>query len=85
MYYNDKDKSYLNHWYNWAAEGREKEQLFYEIELLVRDMIKSIFPDLITEFKEKIRIEISAAIDSGKIDLSGLKQSIIDYINKNIS
>ena len=85
MFNGIKEKSYMNHWYSWAAQGREKEQLFYEIELLVKDIIKSILPELIAEFKEKISIEVSAAIDNGKIDLSGLKQSIIDYINRNLS
>ena len=25
MFYNNKDKSYMNHWTNWAVDGAEKE------------------------------------------------------------
>ena len=30
-FYNDKNKTYLNHWYNWAADGPEKEEMFQDI------------------------------------------------------
>ena len=32
MFFNQKDKSYMNHWDNWAIDSIEKELLFQEIQ-----------------------------------------------------
>ena len=55
MFFNEKDKSYKNHWYNWAMESIEKEALFQEVRQLVEDMIKELLPRMIEDyFKERI-------------------------------
>ena len=55
MFLNEKNKSYMNHWYNWAMDSIEKEALFQEVRQLVEDMIKELLPRMIEDyFKERI-------------------------------
>ena len=44
MFYGRKDKSYLNHWSDWAIKGEEREELFQDVRQLVEDMIKELLP-----------------------------------------
>ena len=79
------EKSYMNHWYKWAAESKEKEQLFYDIRQLVEDMIKELVPPLLKEYSKLIDIDIITRLDGRRVDLDGIEKAIRDYIQDSLT
>lgn len=75
-FYNDKNKTYLNHWYNWAADGPEKEEMFQDIRQLVEDMIREMLPQIIEEYISLYNIDIQTRINGKINNLSGLRSDI---------
>lgn len=84
MFYNDKNKSYINHWFRWAEKGIEREELFQDVRQLVEDMIKQILPQAIEEHLNGLTIDVETRINGKTADLSGLKgeleQIIVDEL-----
>lgn len=87
MFFNDKSKSYMNHWYNWAI-SQERESLFQDIRQLVEDMIKELLPPMIEEYlKERLdtlNIEVRTELNGKANDLGNLRQDIEDYVIETI-
>ena len=90
MFFNDKSKSYMNHWYHWAI-SQERESLFQDIRQLVEDMIKELTPPLIYEYlKERLdtlntlNFDIRTALNGKANDLGNLRQDIEDYVIETI-
>ena len=88
MFFNNKDKSYLNHWYQWAAIGAEREQLFQDVRQLVEDMIKEIVPQVIEEYLKGFSVNVETQLNGRAADLRGLKgdieRLIIDELTRGI-
>lgn len=83
MYRNNKNKSYLNHWYDWP-NSIEKEEEFYMICKLVEDMIKEIVPREIEKYKEKLLIDIEPRINGAVLNSAAMRQEVIRQINEEL-
>lgn len=87
MFKDEKNKNSMKHWFEFAAQGPEMEQLFYDIRKLIEDTIRELLPPLFQEFSHLISVDIITALNGRKVDLDGVKQGIIDYmqeyLNKN--
>ncbi len=92
MFLNERNKSYNNHWYDWAIESIEKEALFQEVRQLVEDMIKELVPRLIEDYlKERIdtlNINVQTVLNGKANDLGNVRQDlesfIVDQIQRSI-
>lgn len=76
MYRGNKDKSAMNHWFEWVSKG--KEELFEDIYKLVEDMIKEMTPQLIKEYliENPIPIDVKPSVEND------LKAKIEEAITK---
>lgn len=87
MFNGDKSKSYMNHWPQWAIE-KEKEQLFYEIHSLVKDMIEQTVPPIVErylkEYLSRIGVNFSATINGKPLDLPNVREAIIKDIQDEV-
>ena len=84
MFYNNENNSYNNHWYKWAADGTEKEQLFYDIRQLVEDMIRELVPPMIEEYikgtEEIINFNVETLLNGKVIDMKNINRDLEEYI-----
>lgn len=76
MFYGRKDKSYLNHWSDWAIEGREKEELFQQVRQLVIDMIAEILPQELEKYMNSFSIDVRTQLNGREASMSGLKSDL---------
>lgn len=74
MFQNNKDKSYLNHWSKWAAEGQEKEELFYDVKSLVEDMIGELIPT----------INLQTTINGKSINRDTIREAIEEQLRSEL-
>ena len=79
MFYETKNKSAMNHWFNWL-DAPEIEELFYKIYHLVEDMIKEILPQLLKEYSHLIDLEVIAELNGKKIELNEIEDKLTDFV-----
>ena len=72
----DNNNSSMKQWSNWAAQGKEKEELFYEIYTLVEAMIKEKIPEYLAEYM----LDIKTYIGGKSIDLPNVKREIVETL-----
>lgn len=79
----------MNHWYKWAMEGMEKEELFQDIRQLVEDMIKELIPPIIEEYlKDRIdslNVKVYTELNGKINDIGNFRQDIQEYVIDSIS
>ena len=76
MIYGNTENTTMRHWANWAAEGIEKELLFYQVSQLVEDKVKEIVPPLIENYLNTVKVNVETTLNGKAADLSGLKEDI---------
>ena len=62
MYQGNKNKSSMNHWFNFAIMGEEQERLFYLIYQLIKDMIEELVPVEVENYLNKNGISIPVEV-----------------------